>query len=668
MTTEVLLTRTKDNCVIAFTITYGNSAEKSRLKHECENLCQALNYNEFRSDMISSQAISFDANNTNFLRREISGYHYRKNRADFSNSMSTPSAASPDSLSPFPTLNDDFFPEMIKNLGFKIRPVDKTYEVRYDAANGIFVAQNFVKTTATVTVSERKLDIVRNHFHFLPEDYRRLQQLQDSYRIAKQTNRGLTEEKYAQNVLTDQKDRALFWFYSQQKKSASQIDTTIAHELKHVENGVFEDGLSLKKDSKRQTVENMYRIAVENERSAYLRELVQNINTYLQKGDYGDFSMFHNNNVDFVSKLKRLRTPAERIAYATNWPQMLAEKMKDFELYHRKSYDYGPENVVPTASDNDSDGDSKLRQFLQTTKSYVKKAPLNAKEDTDGTEFKKLRSLFYNFRIYNPATRRMEDVNLAQYITPELEVKIDDRIRREIIEPQQKRLNSRLQDFATECAQGTINTALIEPAKSIMRGGVVNSAFVNTVENFRIASLYEPENTPIPPPPIVNAPDDHADWSNGLKDYWSGVEGYQEIARNNEEYKFKIKEATVSYSSQKDVKISKNADYELYVKLLKEPSTQNAPIEFLDTLSKEQALLLYIACINNGRRPIGAVPTDFSAVDRLQGISPLEINKFRHRMQQQSTTSAPSANSQQRQQTIPPARQRIISGKAQNTY
>lgn len=667
MTTEVLLTRTKDNYVIAFTITYGNSAEKSRLKHECENLCQTLNYNEFRSNMISSPAISFDAANTNFLRREISGYHYRKNRADFSNGMSTIPVAAPDTLSPYSALNDDFFPEMIKNLGFKINPVDKTYEMRYDAANGVFVAQNFVKTTATVTVSERKLDIVRNHFHFLPEDYRRLRQLQDSYRTAKQTNRGLTEEKYAQNVLTDKKDRALFWFYSQQKKNASHLGTTIAHELKHIENDVFEDGLSLKKNSKRQTVENMYRIAVENERSAYLRELVQNINTYLQNGRYGDFSMFHNNNVDFVNKLKRLRSQDERIAYATNWPQMLAEKMNDFEIHHRKSYDYGPENVVLTDADKDRDGDSKLRQFLQTTKSYVKNAPLNSEEDTDGTEFRKLRSLFYNYKIYNPTTHRMEDVNLAQYITPDLEVKIDDRIRREIIEPQQNRLNDRLRDFATERAQGAINTALIEPAKSIMRGGVVNSAFVNMVENFRIASLYEPEDTPTPPPPVVNTPDNRADWSNGLKDYWSGMEGYQEIAKNNEEYKFKIKEATVSYSSPKDVKVSKKADYELYVKLLKEPSTQNAPIEFLSTLSKEQALLLYIACINNGRHPVGAVPTDFSGIDRLQGVSPLEINKFRHRMQQ-SSTSAPSANSQQRQQTIPPVRQRVMSGKAQNTY
>jgi hypothetical protein len=415
--------------------------------------------------MISSPAISFDAANTNFLRKEISGYHYRKNRTEFSNGMSTLPAIRTNTLSPYPALNDDFFPEMIKNLGFKINPVDKTYEVRYDAASGDFIALNFVKTTATVNVSERKLDIVRNHFHFLPDDYRRLLQLQNSYRTAKQTNRNLTEEKYAQNVLTKQKDRALFWFYSQRKKNVSQLDTTIAHELKHIENGVFEDGLSLKKNSKRQTVENMYRIAVENERSAYLRELVQNINTYLQKGSYGDFSMFHNNNVDFVKKLRRLRTPAERIAYATNWPQLLAEKLNDFELHHRKSYDYDPENVVMTDSDKDSDGDSRLRQFLQTTKYYVKNAPLNAQEDTDGTKFKKLRSLFYNYKIYNPTTHRMEDVNLAQYITPDLEVKFDDRIRREIIEPQQNRLNDRLRDFATERAQGAINTALIEDSK-----------------------------------------------------------------------------------------------------------------------------------------------------------------------------------------------------------
>ncbi len=668
METEVLLARTKDNNVIVFTITYANLAEKSRLKLECENLCRNVNYADFKSNMIRSSAIRYDAENTQFLKREIPGYHYRKNRTDFFNGMNTIPPTQANTFSPYPALSDDFFPEIIKNLGFKIKPVDKKYEVRYDSSQNKFVAQNFVKTSATVSVSERKLDFVRNHFHFLPEDYRRLRELQDSFNEAKRRNGKLTEEEYARDFLTDLKDNALFLFYARQKKNADQLGTTLAHEIKHIENGVFEDGLSLKKDSKRLTVDNMYCISVENERSAYLRELVQNINDYLIKGDYDDFSMFHNNNIDFVSNLQRLRTSKERMNYAMDWPRLVAEKLDDFGRRHRFAYDFGPENVIPTPDDLDADGDSKLRQFLQDTKYYVKTVPLAAPEDVDGSEYRKLRSLFYNFKIFNPLTRNYESVNLAKYITPDLEVKISDQIREEIIKPQQVRLNDRLRGFAEDVDDGLINTALIEPAKSIMRGGVQNSAFVNTVDNFRIDSLYEPERTPTPSVPPVETPSDRAGWSNGLQDYWSGTEGYREISKNNEEYKFKVKEATVCYTSEKDVKVSKNADYDLYVKLLKEPGTKNAPIEFLNTLSKEQALLLYIACINNGRHPVGAVPTDLSGIERLHGVPLQEINKFRHRMQQQTTPSAAPSKSSQNRQTMSPTQRVQMSARLQNTH
>jgi len=649
MATETLLTRTRDNCVIAFTITFGNEAEKRRLKHECENLCQNLNYRDFNSNMLRSSAITFDADNTNFLRREISGYHYRKDRARFDNGMRDNPPAQANTLSLSYQMDDTFFPEVIKNLGFKIMPNDKVYDMHYNEATGQFEAQNFVKTTATINSGKRELEIVRNHFRFAPNDYRRLQQLQADFVRAKAGNPRLTEYDFARNSLSERRDRTLFGFYAQKKENVDNLSTTIAHELKHVKNAVFDAGLTLKANNKRLSVDNYYRIAVEDERSAYLEELVQNINTYLQRGDYDDFSMFYVNNHEVVTALKRLRTPAERLAYVQNWPQLVADKMQDFEEHHRHTYDYLPDNVRPQEQDNDADGDNKLRQFLQTTKSYVKQAPLNAAEDVDGSEFRKLRSLFYNYRIYNPATHRMETVNLAQYITPALEVNIDNRIRDEIISPQQTRLNARLQEFAAQKARGEINPMLIEPAKSIMRGGACSSAFINEIDNFRIATLYEAEqNAPTPTPTPTPTSDSHADWSNDLQAYWQGVDGYRELAKTDSEYKFKVNDATVRYTSKKDVQVSPNADYDLYVKLLREPSNHDAPVEFLNTLSREQALMLYVACINNGRTMRGAVPTDLSGIENLRGISAVEMNKFRYRTQNDS-----SRRQQERQK--PPA-------------
>lgn len=672
MATETLLARTKDNHVIAFTLNYSNEAEQRRLKLECEHLCENLNCADFRSTMIRSHNISFDEANSNFLNREISGYHYRKDRARFNNGMLNEPAPQANTLSFSYRMDDSFFPEVIKNLGFIIKPLDRTFDVYYDPATRQYEVQNFVRTTATVNSGKRELEIVRRHFKFPPADYRRLQRLQAEFAHAKAGNPRLTESEYAQNNLTDERDRKLFWFYAQKKENVDHLDTTLAHELKHIKNAVFKDGLALKKSSKRLSVDNYYRVAVEDERSAYLEELVQNINTYLQRGDYDDFSMFYVNNDDIARELRRLRTPAERLAYAQNWPQLVASKMQYFENNHRKSYDYGPENAVLNADDFDADGDSKLRQFLQNTKNYIKQAPLSEPEDVDGAEFRKLRSLFYNYQIYNPTTRRMESVNLAQYITPDLEVRIDDQIRSEVIEPQQSRLNDRLREYVAQRTAGTINPALVEPAKALMRGGVYNSTFINEIDNFRISSLYEPENTssPTPIPPSTSAPipepepipDDHADWSNNLQTYWQNMDGYQEIAKNNNEYKFKVNDATVRYTSDKDVQISKNADYELYVKLLKEPGTQGSPIEFLDTLSREQALMLYVACINNGRTMTGAVPTDLAGIENLQGISPAEMNKFRYRTQNGPTQA------QHEHQVAPMQKLSPMRRREQNTH
>ncbi len=639
MATETLLTRTRDNCVIAFTIDFSNEAEKRRLKLECENIASNIDYHAgFRINF--GPGINYDDANTKFLNKEISGYHYRKDRASFDNGMRSDPPAQPNTLSLSYRMDDAFFPEVIKNLGFKIIPADKTYNMRYDAASGQFKAEGFVRTTATVNAGKRELEIVRNHYRFAPSDYRRLQQLQADFARAKAANPRLTERDFSHNNLSNRRDRALFNFYGQKKANVDNLSTTISHEMKHIKNAVFDAGLTLKTDNKRLSVDNYYRVAVEDERSAYLEELVHNINTYLQRGDYDDFSMFYVNNREIITELKRLRTPAERVAYVQNWPQLVAFKMRDFEQNHRRAYDFEPDNYVMRPEDYDADGDSKQRQFLQTTKSYIKRAPLNAPEDVDGAEFRKLRSLFYNYQIYNPTTRRMEAVNLAQYITPDLEVTIDDRIRNDIIRPQQLRLNERLHEFAEQRARGEINQVLIEPAKSLMRGGVCGSSFVNEIDNFRISTLYEDGQstpTPTPTPTPTQVPDPHADWSNNLQTYWQGVEGYREIAKTGSEYKFKVNDATVRYTSKKDVQVSKNADYELYVKLLREPSNHDAPVEFLDTLSREQALMLYVACVNNGRTMRGAVPTDLSGIEQIRGISAAEMNKFRYRMQNDQT-------------------------------
>ena len=338
MATEKLLVKTKDNCVLAFDITFSNEAERLRLVHECENIGANLNYRNNETPTYSS-AITPDDANTKFLNQEISGYHYRKNRSRFSNRMRRDPPVQPNTLYISHQINDDAFPEMIKNLGFEIKPVDKHYRVHYNPATQEFDPEpEFVKTVMSVNSGKRMVSVVRNHFQFEPQDYRLLENIIQKYKRAQQTNAHLSEDEFIDS-LPDKKSRRLFRIYSAEVDRNHDRQTSINHELKHIANSIFMAGLSLKKDNKRLQIEDYYRIAMEDERSAYLGELVDNINTYLKNGNFDDFSMFTSNNSRCVVELKRLRTPAERQAYAMNWPHLVAQKMAYFEEEQRAFYD-----------------------------------------------------------------------------------------------------------------------------------------------------------------------------------------------------------------------------------------------------------------------------------------------------------------------------------------
>ena len=619
MATETLLVKTKDNSVIVLSVTYNNAAEKMRLTKQCEQYCQSVNYGEFNSIGLPTANVDFDLANTEFLKNEIRGYHYIKEPENFVNEMKDNNF--PGRVKKSGTLHfdcrmaDDFFPEMIRNVAYHIMPEDEIYKVRYNNKKGKYEVVDFKIKRAQVNHGKKEITIVRNHFRFEPNDYAKLQSMITDYKKARRTNPALTPKEYAYGI-KNQKDYSLFSIYANEQENVDHLDATIDHELKHVKNSIFMDGLELKDSYKQLSPDNMYRLCVENERSAYMQQLIHCINKYLKKGDFNDFSMFDGESSGCANHLKTLKTRDERIAFVTNLPLLTEKMLEQFNTKHKKYYDE--------------------KQFANNVMNLAERAPLSAQRDIDGKTFNKLRSLYYNYMIYNPLTGKEESTGLAKYITPDLEVEISDEVRRNIIDPAEQKLRNRLAEFNRRKSRGEINTALVAPAKALMRGGVNYSSFINEVDGLNIGRLLDEEEKPQSTPvngnsPTPKAPNNNASWSDDLKQYWSKVDGYFEIEKNNHEYTFKIREAQISYSDKNHVNVSSNADFELYVKLLKEPSTKNNVIEFAPTLSKEQALLLYIACTNYGHKMSGKVPTDLSGIDNLQGIPPEEMNKFNHR-------------------------------------
>ncbi len=631
MTTESLLVKTKDNHVIVFSIEYSNAAEKMRITTQCQNTCKDKTFSECYSSGSVVANADIDYKNTEFLQKEISGYHFRKEPAEYRNDLNTANMppCPADTIQFDYTVPDNSVPEVFKNIGGKITKKDLTFSV--ELVDGEYKINDYVNTTAAFYGSENKIEIVRKQFSFPPEAYNKLQGMIAQFDAAKAADPSLDISVFAARNFTDKESSSLFKIYADEYTRIQNHDKILSHEMKHLKNKIFYDGLSIKNDVKRLSVEDCYCLSVENERSAYLEQLVNGINKYLKSGNYNNYSMFDEFSGDYAQRLKNCASDEERIAMATNMNAIVDYAIKKFNAAHKESYDNG--------------------QFVENTRDMAKQQPVTAPEDTDRAWFKKIRSMYYNFEIYNPQTGRMEHRNLVQYIKPELEVSAENYVIEAengsneadrtvdivgtIINPAKDALQEKINNISDDAAQGKINTSLVGMARALMRDSVNQSAFLNEIDNFRIASLYDNSDNYDPNlPPQPEIPSDHADWSDDLQRYWQQVDGYHEIAKNNLEYRFAVNNTTISYKNRHEAEISDNAGYDLYVKMLAEPTNKARKVEFMDTLSEEQALTLYVACINSGRVPTGKVPTDLSKIERMSSIPEAAKQTFRQRMSQ----------------------------------
>ena len=131
MTTESLLVKTKDNHVIVFSIEYSNAAEKMRITTQCQNACKDKTFSEcYNSGSVVANA-DIDYKNTEFLQKEISGYHFRKEPAEYRNDLNTANMppCPADTIQFDYTVPDNSVPEVFKNIGGKITTKDCTYDV-----------------------------------------------------------------------------------------------------------------------------------------------------------------------------------------------------------------------------------------------------------------------------------------------------------------------------------------------------------------------------------------------------------------------------------------------------------------------------------------------------------------------------------------------------------
>lgn len=641
---ETLLVCSKDGYIVPLNVSCGNAAEKARKKLHLENYYKQLDYNSIitkYNDCAANQSSfgaderqsleALDCENLNFLAEELKDFSFVKHPETFSNKVER-NDFPPDIAAKSNTVHFDYripndkIPAYVKELGYRIEPADKVYPVVYNQQKGIYEAENFDLNKARVSSGSKKITWVRNHFTFSPSDYNELKTMISRFTAEQRNNPQLNPLDFAGRI-SDAKKRSLFYFYANEYNNNRTAPLIFLHEVKHIKNKVVESGLSLHNDARRLSVEDYHILQVEDERSAYLSQVVNAVNEYQKKGDFSDFSMFDKEARYLVDKLKSL-PESERSKFAGNLEQITACAFKSFASEHEQHY---------------------AGQFKTNLAIAVNNAPLSAEDDFDRREFKKLRGAFYNFEIYNPQTKQLEHKNLSQYITPDREVSITPDFRHDVIEPNKARMQSRLQKYRQDIASGKINKDLVAPAKKIKLDKFHVAQFIDEIDGISVSQVHEQqqkeENSHEPPPA----------WSKELKNYWQKFDGYEEIANNKNEYAFRLHNDTVSYKSQNKVSISGDAEYETYKKLLSEPTNKNKAVRFKDDLTEEQALKLYIACINSGRKMRGAVPTNLEKIKLLKNIPAAEMNKFNYRM------NAGQNNPQNGRQSLP--QQRIAAAE-----
>ncbi len=635
MTRGKLLLATKDNYIIAVNIDYNSEAEKRRKTLQYQQICENVTYNDFidghnqrvqngceGTDILSEMSRHLDSDNTEFLNNELKHFKYYRQPIEFHNGLKTNNyPRQPHTIDFDNHIDDEDYPEIIKSLGYKINAVDKTYQVNFNPVTQKYSVNNFYTTRATVYTSEKKIDVIRNHFTFPPSAHAELTTMIAEWQTYLRDHPGTDITDYTQNI-SSPREQSLFKIYADEQRTVSHRKNTISHEFTHIKNDIMLNGLAMKDNAKRLSVEDVYRINVEDERSAYLDQVINSTNKYLKQGDPNDFTMFDSASSALISHLEALPS-SERFACVQNLSNLVEVAFDNFDINHKDNYDN--------------------KQFKNNVIISMDSQPLSAQPDTDRSEFFRQRSLMYRFKIYNPQTGRMEDKNLTSLIRPDLEVSITDKVRRDIIIPAKQKLSGNLAKYDRNVRDGRYDPNLVSQAKHLMRDNVRKPRYIDNVDGLEISRLidengYTPPQTPNQPREPAE-PQTPNNWSGDLKRYWRQVEGYREISDSDGVYSFNINNDKICYTAPNKVEISKNAEYDSYIKLLNEPSNKKRPVAFKDTLSEEQALKLYVACKKCGRKMIGAVPTDLSKLPRLQGIPPEDIQRCQAEINQSANNN-----------------------------
>lgn len=616
-----MMFRTKDNRIVIMDMPADGTMLRAK-SIEYKNYFAQHNYSDsLRADYASN----FDEKNSEFVNEQVHSFSYQKQPEKYHNTTD-------DSTIPVGTamllpgtsyaVSDVDIPAEVKNLGYTIEPYDVEWKIKLEGDEYKLYNKKdntpYNPTRASVDSGKRCITVWRHHYDMDSDTLRSLLSLIDRFQRSGQTGQQF-------GATLSGKEKSLFKLYDDEKTWNETLKLTLHHEFKHIKNQMFIDTVYLNRADKRLSVNDTYRLEVEDERSASLSSLINEINEYLKRGQWDNLDCFkHEDSKWLVERLQNMPVDQRKnfLQKPANYVNEAAVKWLE---YHQEDYDANQFGA------HYEDGKNRSGTVID----LINKTPMNLPEDEQdlSATYKKIRKQLYHFAVYNPDTGKFEQKYLDKYIDDSLDV-ISEDARTSIIPAAQTRLNERQQKYDQKISAGA-DASLIEPARKFMRQGV-SSAQCVAPENLYIESLDADYIA------RQGISCENAGWSNHLQSYYQHQSNYTEIAKNDEEYVFKLGNDVVRYTDKSTLAVNQNAQFATYMQVLAEPSNKNTTINFMPNLSNEQALMLYAACIACGRKMRGNVPTDLSGLDRLQGIPPQTMNLINQRLRRTSTASTPT--------------------------
>ena len=621
------LFRTKDNMVVVMDMPYTYPMLRAK-KAEYKSIISNHDYNKFINDMNdgslgSDYRSNFDDKNTPFVNENVHGFSYQKQPAgSFVNNSGAPY---PTGMAPIlPDMNykieDDDVPQDVKSLGFKIEPYDAEWQVSYNPATDKYEKHDssgeFKAIHASINPDERRIKIWRHHFKMDSATQGEMDRLIDAYKSS-----GKNIDDFAADL--SDKEKSLFSIYKNELGWNKSLKLSLHHEFKHIKNTMFCDTVYLNRAQKRMSAADTIRLVEHDECVSRISEIVNEVNEYLKRGEWDNFDCFIGKESAWLVAELKTKPADERKEFLKNPANYVTQASKDWKNNDQKWYE---ENQF------DSHGAYQGRVL-----DFIDKTPMHLPEDTpDMSEtYKKMRKLLYHFALYNPDTGKYEQKYLDKYLDPSLEELSAD-AKRKILPKAQARLHTRKAEYDRAVRDGA-DVGLLEIARKLMRQRKASLEYTEP-NNLYIESLDADYIA-------THGISSDADWSNNLQAYYKRQSSYMELAKNDEEYAFSLNNDTVRYTNKNTLGVSKNSKFATFMKILAEPSNKGNTVNFMPSLDKNQALMLYAACVASGCRMRGNVPTNLSGLDRLEGIDDATRALINRRLRRTPTTPTPAPTS-----------------------